>query len=58
MAQSVLADDGARRLSILVLATYLTREQAGAAHSMLTIIDALARAPWADVTVAAFTWDE
>ena len=46
------------RQSVLVLATYLTRDQAGAAHSTITIIDALARAPWADVTVAAFTWDQ
>ena len=58
MAEAVTSEDGARRSKILVLATYLTREQAGAAHSMLTIIEALARAEWADVTVAAFTWDE
>ena len=58
MSEAVATDRGARRLKILVLGTYLTREQAGAAHSMLTIIEALARAPWAEVTVAAFTWDE
>ena len=56
-ADAEVAGDGTPRLKILVLATYLTREQAGAAHSMLTIIEALARAGWADVTVAAFTWD-
>lgn len=58
MAETVATDPGARRLKILVLGTYLTREQAGAAHSMLTIIEALSRARWAEVTVAAFTWDE
>ena len=43
---------------ILVLATFLTRDQAGAAHSMITIVRALARSGWAQVTVAAHTWDQ
>ena len=42
---------------VLVLATHLSREYAGAAHAMITIVQALAKATWADVTVAAFTWD-
>ena len=46
------------RHRLLVLAPYLTVEQAGAAQSTITILQALSRAGWADVTVAAFTWDE
>lgn len=42
---------------VLVLATFLTRDQAGAAHSIITIIRSLARSGWAEVTVAAHTWD-
>jgi glycosyltransferase involved in cell wall biosynthesis len=44
-------------IRVLVLATYLTRDQAGAAHSIITIVQALARAGWAEVTVAAHTWE-
>ena len=43
---------------ILVLATFLTKDQAGAAQSVLTIVRALARSGWAEVTVAAHTWDQ
>lgn len=43
---------------VLVLAPYLTVEHAGAAQSTITILQALSRAGWADVTVAAYTWDE
>jgi len=43
---------------VLVLAPYLTVEQAGAAQSTITILQALSRTGWANVTVAAFTWDE
>ncbi len=43
---------------VLVLAPYLTVEHAGAAQSTITILQALGRAGWADVTVAAYTWDE
>ena len=42
---------------VLVLATFLTRDQAGAAQSIITIVQALARASWAEVTVAAHTWE-
>lgn len=43
---------------VLVLAPYLTAEHAGAAQSTITILRALSRADWAQVTVAAYTWDE
>jgi glycosyltransferase involved in cell wall biosynthesis len=57
MTEAVEQAGGAPRRRVLVLATHLSREYAGAAHAMITIIQALARTSWADVTVAAFTWD-
>ena len=53
-AQSARPD---RPIRVLVLATFLTRDQAGAAQSIITIVQALARAGWAEVTVAAHTWE-
>jgi glycosyltransferase involved in cell wall biosynthesis len=53
-----MPDSHISRPSILVAATYLTREQAGAAQSLVTIIRELGRAGWADVSVAAYKWDE
>ena len=57
MTEAVEQAGGTPRRRVLVLATHLSREYAGAAHAMITIIQALARTSWADVTVAAFTWD-
>jgi len=54
LAQSA---DARRPTRVLILATFLTRDQAGAAQSIITIVQALARAGWADVTVAAHTWE-
>ncbi|HEY6830714.1 MAG TPA: glycosyltransferase family 4 protein [Gemmatimonadaceae bacterium] len=47
-----------RPVRILILSTFLTKDQAGAAQSIITIARALSRTEWADVTVAAQTWDE
>lgn len=46
------------RPRVLFLAPYLTPEHAGAAQATITILQALSRAGWADVTVAAYEWDE
>ena len=46
------------RPRVLLLAPYLTPEHAGAAQSTITILQALSRAAWADVTVAAYEWDD
>jgi glycosyltransferase involved in cell wall biosynthesis len=43
---------------ILVLGTYLQRTQAGAAHSTIDIINALAGAPWASVTAFGYSRDD
>lgn len=43
---------------ILVLGTYLSRTQGGAAHSTIDIINALARAPWAQVTAFGYSRDD
>jgi len=46
-----------RRVRILILSTFLTKDQAGAAQSIMTVARALSRTDWAEVTVAAHTWD-
>lgn len=43
---------------VLVLATHLSRTNAGAAHATIDIANALAESGWADVTVHAYTRDE
>lgn len=44
-------------IEILVLATFLEREQAGAAQATMTLINALAKEPWARVRVFAYRAD-
>lgn len=58
MTQATHSGSNTPQYKILVLAPYLTAEQAGAAQSTITIVQALSRTGWANVTVAAFTWDE
>ena len=43
---------------VLVLATHLSRANAGAAHATIDIANTLAETEWADVTVHAYTRDE
>lgn len=43
---------------VLVLATHLSRTNAGAAHATIDISNALAESSWADVTVHAYSRDE
>jgi glycosyltransferase involved in cell wall biosynthesis len=42
---------------VLVLATHLSREQAGAAHATIDFINALATSGWAAVTVCCYSCD-
>jgi glycosyltransferase involved in cell wall biosynthesis len=46
-----------QRKNVLVLGSYLTPEHAGATHSTVTIVKALAESNWANVTVGAYGWD-
>jgi glycosyltransferase involved in cell wall biosynthesis len=57
-AMTGAAGDKRPPVRILVLTTFLTKDQAGAAQSIVTIARALAATGWAEVTVAAQTWDE
>jgi glycosyltransferase involved in cell wall biosynthesis len=45
-------------IKLLVLAAYLERQQAGAAQATITLINALAREPWARVRVFAYRAEE
>ena len=44
-------------MRILILAPYLTRDQAGAGQSTLTFANSLAKEPWTDVTLYTYAWD-